>query len=482
MAADQVSRPSLGGASSSPPDPQPPKPAPLLRTFRLRRRSEEGEDNSRKWIQIGLILLAAGLWWAVSGYLKHFTAGGNYEQGLALQKERKCADAIGKLDRALSYDPDLLQAYHARAICHARLSRFDQALADFNATVRLKPDYAAGHEGRGAMHRQKGNLDAALADWDTAIRLDPARSYARRWRAEVLRERDDVDRALVEYDGLIARGANDRAARMGRAALLRDKGDHDGALAEYGIVQSLGSETGAGGDEATRAFFERVATLRERGEIEAALTEAEKGIARWPEVATGYHERALIALFHTDKPAAAAADFAVALEKGYQYRRAMLLWAAGGEALGIAVTDHGWKLAPDTPFVPGIYHLVIQGHLARVRAGTADPNKLVKDVEWLGGELLPGLFREVNFFAWPGPLLKLFLGTMTPDEVRAAALAPGRDARHRACAADFHLAMYHQEKRQDADARRLLQAAADGCPVWAAERGFARAELKRLGS
>ena len=50
------------------------------------------------------------------------------------------------------------------------------------------------------------------------------------------------------------------------------------------------------------------------------------------------------------------------------------------------------------------------------------------------------------------------------------------------CAADFYLAAYFQEKRQDADARRLLQAAADGCPVWAPERGFARAELKRLGS
>ena len=88
----------------------------------------------------------------------------------------------------------------------------------------------------------------------------------------------------------------------------------------------------------------------------------------------------------------------------------------------------------------------------------------------------------MRFLDWPGPLLKLFLGTMTPDEVRAAAQAPGRDARHRACAADFYLAAYFQEKRRDADARRLLQAAADGCPVWAPERGFARAELKRLGS
>ena len=240
----------------------------------------------------------------------------------------------------------------------------------------------------------------------------------------------------------------------------------------------------AGGDQSSTAFFARAATLRERGAIDAALAEVEKGIALWPHIPSGYRERALIALFHADRPAAAAADFAEALDKGFRYRRAELLWAAGGEALGIEVTDRSWKFAPDTPFVPAVYDLVLQAHVARLRAGTANAGKLLKDAQDLEFELASGFFdrRDMSFPEWPGPLLRLFLGTMTPDEVRAAAQAPGRDARHRACAADFYLAAYFQEKRQDDDARRLLQAAADGCPVWAAERGFARAELKRLGS
>ena len=79
-----------------------------------------------------------------------------------------------KLDRALWFDPQMVEAYHVRAICHWRWDRFDEALADYSATVRLKPDYVAGYASRGAVHRQKGDLDAALADWDTAIRLDPA--------------------------------------------------------------------------------------------------------------------------------------------------------------------------------------------------------------------------------------------------------------------------------------------------------------------
>ena len=428
-------------------------------------------------------MLALVLWYAGKSYVDHFTAAGNFKQGLALQKERKCPEAMVKLDRALWFDPNMVEAYHVRAICHWRWDRFDEALADYSATVRLKPDYVAGYASRGSVHRQKGDLDAALADWDTAIRLDPARPYARMRRAEVLRERDDVDGALAEYDFLIARDGKDRLPRMGRAALLRDKGDFDGALAEYdGIVESLRAETATGSYLASTAFFSRVGALREKGAIDAALAEVEKGIAVWPHTTIGYWERALIALFHTGQPAAAAVDLADAIKKGYGHKVTNILLDAGAEAMGVVVPGRGWEIDFDTPFVPAAYDLVLQAQLARMRAGTADADTFLKDVQDLDHQLFPGFFRNMRFTEWPGPLIKLFLGTMTPDEVRAAATAPGRDARHRACAADFYLAAYHQEKRQDADARRLLQAAADGCPVWAAERGFARADLKRLGS
>jgi len=450
-------------------------------------------------------LLACVLFFAGLFYSQNFTASGNFDQGLALQKERKCRQAIVKLDRALSFDPDMVVAYQVRAICHWRLNQIDQALADFSATVRLKPDYAPGYNGRGYVHRYKGDLDAALADWDTAIRLDPAHRGSRLQRAGVLRERGDVAGALAEYDSLIARSVQERPApsapldvagahyareqeaRMGRAALLRDKGEHDAALSEYDTVVRLLTQLWGDGDyRPSTAFFARAATLREQGAIEAALAEAEKGIPLWPHVASGYRERALIALFHTDKPAAAAADLAKAVEQAFRHRRTMMLLDAGAEAVGVTITDPVTELAPATPFVPGAYDLVLQLHVARARADEEDKAELLRNAQeisetvyGLGGPF--GMQVDMSFPAWPGPILKLFLGTATPEEVRAAAQAPGRDARHRPCAADFYLAQYHLQKGAADEARRLLHSAADGCPVWAPERGFARAELKRLG-
>jgi tetratricopeptide (TPR) repeat protein len=502
MAGNPASSPSSGDpapAQALPPEPasdSPPDP--------------ESKRNAGQLRQVGWVALAIVLYYVGSFLFQNFTATGNFDQGLALQKERKCREAMVKLDRAIWFDPQMVQAYHVRAICHWRRDNIDQALADFSATVRLKPDYAPGYNGRGYVHRYKGNLDAALADWDTAIRLDPAHRDSRLRRAEVLRERDEVAGALAEYDALIAwsmkereaqapdspavpydvlsnRNDKEQKARMGRAALLRDKGEHGAALAEYDTVLHLRSyETSTGSNVASTAFFARAATLREQGAIEAALAEAEKGIPLWPDVASGYRERALIALFHTDKPAAAAADLAKAVEHAFSYRRTMGLFDAGAEALGITVTDRVARIAPDTPFVPAAYDLVLQLHVARARAGEEDKEELRRNAQeisetiyGLGGPF--GMQVDMSFPAWPGPILKLFLGTATPEEVRAAAQAPGRDARHSPCAADFYLAQYHLQKGAADEARRLLQSAADGCPVWAPERSLARAELKRPG-
>jgi len=502
MAGNPASSPSSG--DPAPTQALPPEPASDSPS------DPESKRNAGQLRQVGWVALAIVLFYVGSFLFQNFTATGNFDQGLALQKQRKCGEAMVKLDRAIWFDPQMVQAYHVRAICHWRRDNIDQALADFSATVRLKPDYAPGYNGRGYVHRYKGNLDAALADWDTAIRLSPAQPDPRKRRAETLRERDDFDRAIAEYDTLIAwsmkerqaqapdspavpydvlsnRNDKEQEARMGRAALLRDKGEFDAALAEYEAVMQLRSyETSTGSNVTSSAFFARVATLREKGEFDAALMEIEQGIARWPSVALGYRERALHALFYADRPAAAAADLAKAVEHAFRHRRTSMLFDAGAEALGLTITDRMTELAPDTPFVPGAYDLVLQLHVARARAGEEDKEELRRNAQeisetiyGLGGPF--GMQVDMSFPAWPGPILKLFLGTATPEEVRAAVQAPGRDARHRPCAADFYLAQYHLQKGAADEARRLLRPAADGCPVWAPERGFARAELKRLG-
>ena len=96
-----------------------------------------------------------------------------------------------------------------------------------------------------------------------------------------------------------------------------------------------------------------------------------------------------------------------------------------------------------------------------------------------------GLFAPDRFTFWPGPIIDLFRGKATPDQVRAAARDTKGAAlrRRRDCEADFYLAEYHLGKgRKDEAIPLLASAAAAQCPMTAPERDIAKAELRRLGS
>ena len=75
----------------------------------------------------------------------------------------------------------------------------------------------------------------------------------------------------------------------------------------------------------------------------------------------------------------------------------MVLLDAGAEALGIVVPEQRLGTRARYAFVPAAYDLVLQAHLARVRAGTADADKLLKDMQDLDIELFPGFFRDMRF-------------------------------------------------------------------------------------
>src|ERR1044072_510414 len=111
--ADPVPSPPSGGASPSQPGRRHSEPASEFPS----RPDSPGVAFVR---QAGWALLALILYYAGSFFFQNFTASGNFEQGLALEKARKCSEAIVKLDRALSFDPQMAAAYEERAICHWR--------------------------------------------------------------------------------------------------------------------------------------------------------------------------------------------------------------------------------------------------------------------------------------------------------------------------------------------------------------------------
>jgi lipoprotein NlpI len=83
--------------------------------------------------------------------------------------------------------------------------------------------------------------------------------------------------------------------------------------------------------------------------------------------------------------------------------------------------------------------------------------------------------------AWPGPVIRLFLGTATVEDVIAAAANGEASAlQNQQCEANFYVAEWWLAKSNAAGAKPLLQLATDKCPRTFIERDAAQIELEHL--
>lgn len=93
-----------------------------------------------------------------------------------------------------------------RGVAYGELSRFDEAIEDYTASLALRPDdrttiknLRVAHVRRGQLRLNRGDYAGALADYDTAIDLEPQHYLAYLRRAVLHEERGELDSALEDY-------------------------------------------------------------------------------------------------------------------------------------------------------------------------------------------------------------------------------------------------------------------------------------------
>ena len=74
--------------------------------------------------------------------------------------------------------PMLYYDYNSRGIAYLRKDQKDQALADFDAAIKLKPDDGDSHFRRGAMKLEKMDYQAAIDDLSVTVDKDPMNADA----------------------------------------------------------------------------------------------------------------------------------------------------------------------------------------------------------------------------------------------------------------------------------------------------------------
>lgn len=104
---------------------------------------------------------------------------------------------------------DLAWAYNNRGAAYAQLGRYQDAIRDFDETIRLEPGDPAAHANRGFLLLNSGLPEQAIAAFDSAIGLDPAMTGAYRGRGDGYYDLDQYQRAIDDYDRALALGGLD---------------------------------------------------------------------------------------------------------------------------------------------------------------------------------------------------------------------------------------------------------------------------------
>ena len=89
---------------------------------------------------------------------------------MELQNQRRFTEAIAEYDAAIRLNPQYAPAYNNRGIVYDDLGEFERAIADFDEAIRLAPKGALVYNNRGGVYFKLGQYQRAIQDYNEAIK------------------------------------------------------------------------------------------------------------------------------------------------------------------------------------------------------------------------------------------------------------------------------------------------------------------------
>ncbi|MBF2029833.1 MAG: tetratricopeptide repeat protein [Oscillatoriales cyanobacterium C42_A2020_001] len=163
--------------------------------------------------------------------------------GKELERKEQYEAAIAVYDRGLNQHPNDFRLWHERGLALAKLQRFEQALESFNHAYALRPnDRDLAHE-RGDTLLQLEQFEQAIASFDRYLKYDPDSAHILADRGYALYRLDRYEEALRSLNQVLKVERRDR----------------------YSLI---------------RAHYYQIESLRQLGQLEAALHSSQNAIAQ----------------------------------------------------------------------------------------------------------------------------------------------------------------------------------------------------------
>ena len=230
------------------------------------QQQNRSEEAIEKWRSIANIVegtdneLAARAWFSI-GYL-------TFKEDM---KKTDLEMIINAYDKALSMNPDLVEAYYNRGVMKLPLGQFEAALADFDAAIARNSDYAQAYYSRGMVKEALGQREAALVEYDAAIARNQDYTQAYYNRGVVKEALGQFEAAISDFDAAIAQKPDYNQAYYRRGVAKEALGQFEAALADYDEAIRLYPDN-------TDAYFSRGNAKAQQELIDEARQDLEKAL------------------------------------------------------------------------------------------------------------------------------------------------------------------------------------------------------------
>ena len=309
-------------------------------------------------------------------------------------------------------------------------SDLDERIKACTALIRsggeTPKNLAVAYNNRGNAYGAKGDFGRAIADFNEAIALDPDLPTVYYNRATAYDDEGDLDRAIADFDEAIRLDPKFALAYNNRGSAFNAEGDFGRAIADYSAAIRLDPKYAA-------AYNNRGNAYSAQGEFGRAIADCSDAIRLDPKYALAYRTRG-IAYFYSGDLAKALADVSQAS-----------------------------KLDPKEAYSALWLDIVEK----RDNAASS----------------LAQAIAQIDMTAWPAPIIRMFLGQLTPAAVLAAANDPdAAKKKGQVCEANFYAGELALRASARDEAIRLFRLASRDCPKYFDEWGAANHELKALGA
>ena len=211
-------------------------------------------------------------------------AEAHYNMGNALLSLGRPGEALARFDAALRLNPRDPQYHFERGNALKDLGRIDDALSSYGKALGLSPGYAEAHNNMGIALKESGRLAEALASYDRALALRPRYAEAHGNRGNVLKEMGRLEEALASYDAALRLKPGYAEAHSNRGNALARLRKLDDALASHDRALALKPDYAEGHNN-------RGLVLKELGRLDEALASHDAAIRLRQGYAEAYSNR-----------------------------------------------------------------------------------------------------------------------------------------------------------------------------------------------